>query len=270
MSVLSEHELSAALHRAVPEPIDTPGRAGQVRRRARRLRWRRLAMTSTVLLALGLALPTLRASWPSGSPGAATNVGARTTFAPGSPQSRNCPRRGCPADTIPAELRRPLTLPVLPAGARCPLSAARRFAPGGGFSKSFTAVGEGPVYLTGGPLVSFDYPPARDSAYAGSGWGGQKVIWAVDATYTGPLLLRGGQIDGGNQLRFDHYLGAVGYVGGAGDGKPYPELAYPQAPPGLRTYPSAVRMQAPGCYAIQVDGTTFSSTIVFKAQLTGK
>lgn len=68
-------------------------------------------------------------------------------------------------------------------------------------------------------------------------------------------------------LRFDHYLGAVGYpsTGTAGPAG-YPEHSTDsQSGPGYRTYPSGLRLQAPGCYAIQVDGTTFSTHIIFRA-----
>lgn len=271
MSTLSEQELAAVLHGAVGEPVDAPGRAAVVRRRARRMRWRRIAMTSVVLVAVTVAMPAVLSLRPSASPRTADSGGTPTTMPSGSPQSGVCSTAtGCPVSTIPSELRRRLALPVLRAGAACPVSASRRFPAGGGFSGSFEGVGEGPVYLTGGPIVSFDYPPTKDSGYAGSDWGGQKVIWAVDPNYSGPLLLRGAQIDGRKQLRFDHYLGAIGYAGDAGDGKPYVELAYPEGGPGLRTYPSAVRLQGPGCYVIQVDGIGFTSKIVFRARVTGK
>ena len=46
--------------------------------------------------------------------------------------------------------------------------------------------------------------------YAGTGWPGMKVIWRLSPAYAGPVLLRGARIDGPGELRFDHYLGAVG------------------------------------------------------------
>jgi hypothetical protein len=36
-----------------------------------------------------------------------------------------------------------------------------------------------------------------------------------------------------------------------------------------RTNPSYTRVRTPGCYAYQVDGTTFSYTIAFEAKLYG-
>lgn len=269
MSRLTEDELSDALHRIAGDPADVPDRARLVRGRARRLRARRVAGGSVVavVLALAVALPLALGTARDGSPGLAGGGSAPSA----SPDPPDCPSTAsCRSSTIPSALRRPLTLPVLPAGDECPVSASRRLPAGGGFSDAFSAVGPGPVYLTGDGAVSFAYPPPEDSSYAGSEWGGQKIIWAIEG-YDGPLLIRGAQLDGEHAVRFDHYLGAVGYAGGAGDGVPYADLAYPgeQGAAGdtLRTYPSALRLQAPGCYALQVDGTDFSETIVFQARL---
>jgi len=38
-------------------------------------------------------------------------------------------------------------------------------------------------------------------------------------------------------------------------------------PPGSRGIPSGLRVRAPGCYGVQIDGTNFSRVIVFKAVL---
>lgn len=273
MNKLTEQELSAALHRIVAEPADLPRRVTQVRQRASRMRRRRVATGSSVLtVALAtVAVVTLVSRGPNDPPGPVTQPDLQAT----STTVGRCTFTSCVRlpPTIPAALRRPLRLPRLAAGEPCPVSGSRQFAAGGGFSSAFQAFGPGPFYLTGSSEVSFDYPPPSNSTEAGTGWGGAKVIWAVDSTYNGPLLIRGAQIDGRNGLRFDHYLGSVGYSGtGTGDGKAYPELAYPAATgtAALRTYPSVIRLQAPGCYAIQVDGTGFSEQVIFAARLDNK
>lgn len=263
MSTLTEEQLTEVLHRAVPDPVEVADRAGAVRRRAGRYR-RRRALGGTAVLALVAAVATPAVLSTT------RNTGAAGTTA-STPTVRTSPART--TGTVAATLRRPLALPALRAGQACPVSRSRRFPAGGGFSDPFTAVGAGPVYLAGGSTVRLDYPAPANSSYANSSWSGQKVIWVVDPSYTGALLLRGGQLDGTHQLRFDHYLGAIGHSDNAlDDTRPYADLAYPAAAstagsrPGIRTYPSAVRLQAPGCYAIQVDGTTFSARIVFTAR----
>lgn len=81
--------------------------------------------------------------------------------------------------------------------------------------------------------------------------------------YRGPVLIRGGQLGGDNPVKFD-----------GGTGVLFPELQVPpQSQDGLvglpsrgwRNWASDVALRAPGCYAWQIDGTTFSYTVVFKA-----
>jgi hypothetical protein len=96
--------------------------------------------------------------------------------------------------------------------------------------------------------------------FTGSPWLGTRVTWAANATYAGPILIRGSEIGG---------TGALGFGSGS---RPYDELqlldAGRQAPPvvnGGRAWLSYTRVRSSGCYAYQVDGTTFSEVIVFRA-----
>ena len=99
--------------------------------------------------------------------------------------------------------------------------------------------------------------PVKSEFYA-SGWGGNKTMWIVAAGYRGPVLVRGRRLDGPELVRFER-------------GAPPPaelELRTTLTSQGsaVRRIPSFTRVQAPGCYAYQIDGTTFSRTIVFEAQ----
>ncbi len=131
---------------------------------------------------------------------------------------------------VPASLRRGLHIPTLGSGGSCPVSA-----------------GSGPVRPA--PATQLALNP-----FVGSAWRGAQVTWQSSG-YSGPVLIRGRQLGGS---------GAVGF----GEGHvPYDELQLlgtaMGAPPGR--WPSFTRVQAPGCYAYQVDGTSFSSVIVFRA-----
>jgi hypothetical protein len=152
-----------------------------------------------------------------------------------------------------AALHRPLHLPALAAGAPCPVSPIGRI----DFAKYGVAkgIGPGPAYPVGfaqpGSVLQFIYPPAGE--FAGSDWGGQKVLWFVAPSYRGPVLIRGGRLDARGTLRFE-------------SGKVPPvELRIPATNRALRYRPSYTRLRAPGCYAYQIDGTTFSRVIVFAA-----
>ena len=169
-----------------------------------------------------------------------------------------CGDSGCPRQGVPDALLRPLHLPHVASGAACPTAAApRRVTDSLG-----PMVGGGPAYAISafahGTVLPFAYPPPKSSVFAGSAWGGEKVFWAVSPGYHGPVLVRGGQLDGTAQIGF-------------GTSKvPYSQLEFQpsRGDPSLggwRGYPALTRLHQQGCYGWQIDGTTFSEVIVFKA-----
>jgi hypothetical protein len=102
--------------------------------------------------------------------------------------------------------------------------------------------------------------PFAITSFTGSAWNGGRVTWVADPSYTGPVLIRGGQVGG---------AGAVGF----GEGHvPVDELqllttaaSSSGEPSGAREWPSFTRMASAGCYAYQVDGSGFSEVITFQA-----
>lgn len=156
---------------------------------------------------------------------------------------------------VPATLRRPLHLPEMEPGDRCPAPKPHPVHPS--FSE---ALGNGPVF----PILTpdqremvFEYPPSERSVFFGSEWSGVKVLWVADPSYDGPVLVRGHQLDGPNPLGFE--IGKVPFV----EMQLHPlrgNLAR-----GWANWSSTTRVRAPGCYAYQVDGTDFSLVIVFRA-----
>jgi hypothetical protein len=148
----------------------------------------------------------------------------------------------------------PLNLPRLQSGQSCPLSKPTQIDP-----QFAMGLGSGPVYLTNGELVR------SDAAHP------QKVAWFANPSYSGPIRIRGGRIDGGGQL----LLGGRNYGRGAPvktvEGTTlYSELDYPDtnasnSPSGWRIWPSFTYIATPGCYAWQVDGLRFSELITIQA-----
>jgi hypothetical protein len=140
---------------------------------------------------------------------------------------------GTCSGAVPASLRRPLHLPH-----GCPAS-------GGG----------GPVTPAGGTA------DIHVTEFIGSSWRAARVEWVAGSSYSGPILIRGRRLDGS---------GAVGF----GEGKvPDDELQLlqsgrqaPKPPGGGRAWLSFTRVRSTGCYAYQVDGTSFSRVIVFRAR----
>ena len=106
--------------------------------------------------------------------------------------------------------------------------------------------------------------PARDSGQPppegwGPVWSGTKRVWLLDTRYASRALVRGRQLDGPNEVRFVH-----GYPGFTAEKilNPVRELRIEG-----NDAPSLTRVRAPGCYAYQVDGRTFSYLVVFEARL---
>jgi hypothetical protein len=112
---------------------------------------------------------------------------------------------------------------------------------------------QGPVSPSTSTQVGF-------RTFAGRSWLGAPVDWVADGSYTGPVLIRGGQIGGS---------AAIGFGEGA---TPYDELQLldagrqaPRVPGGGRQWLTETRISVPGCYAYQVDGTDFSEVLAFRA-----
>lgn len=157
---------------------------------------------------------------------------------------------------IPRELRRPLRLPELGPGESCPTSAGHAFKNSqfGGI-----ALGRGPVQpliaASGGEQTRGIVPFQRWSG--GGHWWSVKTLWFSHPRYRGPVFIRGRRVGGSDQIVFGER----------------PTLVDPQLPPtrtvngrdGWREWPGATFIRHFGCYAWQVDGTSFSSLIVFKA-----
>jgi hypothetical protein len=109
--------------------------------------------------------------------------------------------------------------------------------------------------LTYGTEGTISYSGGREDG----GWYYLKTIWTAPPAFRGVFLLRGRQVDGPNEVRFSEAttdtpaLQAVFSSDNAGSEASgwLPWLHY-------------VRVRAPGCYGIQVDGQTFSEIIRFK------
>ncbi|HEX4009091.1 MAG TPA: hypothetical protein VHX62_03750 [Solirubrobacteraceae bacterium] len=170
-------------------------------------------------------------STTSSSSGAST-ASVRLTPTTGYATYERC--AGTCTGSVPAALRRPLHLPSADGGP-CPV----------------TLRVDGPVSAGSGTEVGF-HP------IAGSAWQQTQVTWTARGAYTGPVLIRGGEVGGGPM--------------GFGEAAiPYDELQLldagqdaPRVADGGRAWITDTRIQSPGCYAYQVDGTAFSEVIVLR------
>jgi hypothetical protein len=144
-------------------------------------------------------------------------------------------------------LRRPLRLPTLRSGDRCPVTRGHQV------QRAFANVlGDGPAYPTDSAGTW------RDSRVE-NGWYYAKVLWVASPADPGPYLVRGRQLDGPEELRF-------------GEG-PHPAAELPLPAGGTAStpdstwfnWPSYTRLRASGCYAYQLDAQNGSHVLVFQA-----
>jgi hypothetical protein len=216
---------------------------------------RRLATALAAPAAAALVAACSFGSEASPPTTATTGTVATTTGPP--PITTSDDPGGVIAEATLADLRRrPLFKDRLLADEPCPERELTDFSPA--FEPG---LGRGPAYPVGfsdDGTLTFEHPPPAASPFAGTGWGGSETLWVVDPSYGGPLIIRGRQLDGPNEVRFD--LDA---------GKLRASLAFPagtgKEQDGWRTFATHTRLRAPGCYAYQVDGSTFSLVIVFAA-----
>jgi hypothetical protein len=93
------------------------------------------------------------------------------------------------------------------------------------------------------------------------GWREFKTLWFSVPAYQGPFVIRAERLDKQGPIR----LGGSGLLPTSAS-----PLVVPAGPTlnswnGWRTVPSGTWAKSPGCYAWQVDGRTFSETIVVRA-----
>jgi hypothetical protein len=189
------------------------------------------ATSATKQSAKPSVLRTEPAPLPAGTPPAPVGL-ART----GGYDTYELCRGNC-AGHIPASLRRPLHLPRSGGSNGCSVSS-----------------GGTPVSIAGGPRLAAQ-------RFVGSHWLAAHVTWRAAVGYRGPILIRGRR------------LGGAGVVGFGEGHEPYDELQLLDSGRGEtttsgggRAWLSLTRVQHPGCYAYQVDGTDFSRVIVFRVR----
>jgi hypothetical protein len=180
-------------------------------------------------------------------------VPRRATYADAGCESATCLSGG-----VPPGLRRSWA-PVPVTGQGCPSAAQRVVLPGFG-----PAGGQGPVYpvmdkLPAEPHLKITVPPPADGRFGGSKFAGRTIFWLVSPDYWGPVLIRGHQLDGGTPVLFSFVNGPL-----LTDVQLPPVSGY--APHEWREISIYTRLAAPGCYAWQVDGTTFTYSVPFQAE----
>ena len=182
---------------------------------------RLLVIAGVYLLLLAACNGVVHYEAPAATPTVAPKaqlLATATAVAPTAPDmlerlSRECRRYGnCDEPTnwdaiVLALEQRPLQLPALKPDAACPEPSIRSVE-----GYDFEVIGEGPVYSLFYLLTLSTNGNVR---YAHDGWHWNKVVWTRDPQYTGPVVIRGRQLDSPATLRFQWIR----------EGDPSPELA---------------------------------------------
>jgi hypothetical protein len=154
--------------------------------------------------------------------------------------------RAAPIADAFRELERGLHLPTVSAG-YCPVSPP---APAMPFVEGL--FGQGPVYVTGGGILTLSGEPQSGGAWL------VNQAWVSSPSELGPILVRGARIDQPGKLAFGP--------------EPLEELRLPirsfehtpGQPAGWRIFNQYVRPTTVGCYAMQVDTLSGTTWIVFR------
>lgn len=158
---------------------------------------------------------------------------------------------------VPAVLDRTLHLPALRPGQHCPASPGARV---DNYNFRGVALGGGPVRVLVAATGDLRHGVADlTNPTSSPPWLGLKTLWFSVPAYQGPFVIRAKR------------LGRPGPVA-LGEAPTVAPLVVPPGPTlngtgGWREAPGGLWVRAPGCYAWQVDGLTFSEIIVVRAVL---
>ncbi|MGC5033697.1 hypothetical protein [Micromonospora sp. DT229] len=144
----------------------------------------------------------------------------------------------------------PLRLPDVAPDGTCPAPEPQRWS---NPDQARRVLGTGPLYPVADYFVE-DALPLRPSDRQADGSYTVKMRWLA-VGYTGPVLVRAGRIDAPGDASAE-----FSYLGEPRHGGHHAVLTGPDA-----DLPGTTTVGGPGCYAYQVDGTSFSYTIVFRA-----
>ncbi|GEM_PF-1082968 len=255
MTAFTEDDLRTALHDQADKAAWAPGEAWPLIRRKiiRRRRYRAgttmLAAAAVAGLVLGLVLPHARQE-PS----------QRQLLRPVSyQQACSSEPNVCQPGTsgsIPATLFPPLRLPRVATSESCPVTPGVNSTDPYVFGQQYG--GAGPVWMVLGDRGD----PGRGISVLGNpetpGWLAAENVWLVAPGYQGPFTVRGLRLDGRGTVRFGGTPASAAFVE-----PPAPDA---NSSSGWRFPPGTIWVTTPGCYGFQIDGTSFSETVVIDMQ----
>jgi hypothetical protein len=256
MTTFTEDDLRRALHQAA-ERTDWPSEEAwpSIRRKIHRQRRHRAGTTvlAAAAAATGLVLGLVL---PDGHQAPSQHRLLRpVSYQQACSSEPNVCQPGT-SGTIPARLFPPLRLPRVAAGESCPVT------PGVMSTDPYVGGqqygGAGPVWM----ILGDRGDPSRGMSVLGSpgtpGWLAAENVWLVAPGYQGPFTVRGGRLDGRGTVRFGGTPASTAFV--------EPSAPDPNSTNGWRFPPGTIWVTSAGCYGFQINGTSFSETVVIDMQ----
>jgi hypothetical protein len=156
-------------------------------------------------------------------------------------------------------LRRELHMPALTPGERCPVSPLDDRLDWESLDIfNGPGLGRGPVYPgMGYGKGTMDFIPDRDD------WFRSKVFWYIRPSYRDRVLVRGRRLDGRGAIRFTNSGSAPRRLALRLGRRTLADWG--GRPAGGRGAATGLFVRHAGCYGLQLDGATFSRTLVFEA-----
>jgi hypothetical protein len=271
MTVLPELERQL-IHAAGMRTGAAPSRAA--RRRRRIAGWVPIALGCTVVAVVVLVFaftgsnPRRRVPVSSGHPPATVDPTVPATYNVACAQTGDC--ETVRSGPVPAALRRPVRVPRLAPGGRCPTT------PGSAFDNSELGHGVGlgtapvrPDIANGGDLTQGRVVLGTTDV---RGWYGIDTVWYSLPSYGGPWSVRAVRLNGTGRIDLGEEPAPLPATSRNVEKQRFSPVALVIPPgdtvntgAGYRTDPRTTWISAPGCYGFQVDGLGFSELIVFQA-----
>ena len=156
-------------------------------------------------------------------------------------------------------LSRPLHFPALQPGSSCPASSGETVHNG---YFNGVALGSGLVRVLIGNRGDLRRGQVDVGTTKSVGWGALETLWFSTPSYEGPFVVRGRRLGGVSRIEVQPGNDGLGPGSGPLIVSSGPTL---NTRNGYRTVPGSTWVTSPGCYAWQVDGSSFSEIIVMNA-----
>jgi len=150
---------------------------------------------------------------------------------------------------------RPLHIPILRPGERCPTTPGARSSDP--YLSRVDTLGNGPVRPDIGDRVDLAHGRIVLGTTDRPGWFAIETVWFSSSSYDGPWIVRAARLSGSGRIELGEPLGPR-------RGAPRVSTSRLQVASGPNA-PGTSWISAPGCYAWQVDGDGFSQVIAFEA-----